>query len=275
MFCLAEGRALAPATEQQLVAYVGWLAQEREAGRRSVSSGSLPQYLTAARTVTRSLFGGDTATTKMPLLSALQRAYAQWEAEKYPSLTHRGGIPADVVQAIWAYAIQSETRGVVRDGAAVVLAYVLGLRESSLLSLPKEGVKWDEQKVTAHLVVVKGKALRHTIPGSYQRCATDLPSPVDLVARWGGMRSEHPLFFGISGEPVEWRPGGLCAALRRCLAATSLSPPAGSTWTSLSLRVGAHTERPLLGQPVEARKAWFGWGPDSDAMTALYFDRQI
>jgi hypothetical protein len=74
MFCLAEGRSLAPVTKQQLVAYVGWLAHEREVGSRSVSAGSLPQYLTAARTVARSLFGGDTATTKMPLLSALQRA---------------------------------------------------------------------------------------------------------------------------------------------------------------------------------------------------------
>jgi hypothetical protein len=203
MFCLAEGRALAPVTEQQLVAYVGWLAQESEAGRRSVSAGSLPQYLTALRTVAHSLFGGDTATTTMPLLSALQRAYSKWEAEKFSSLSHRGGVPADIVQAIWSHAIQSQARDVVRDGAAVVLAYVLGLRESSLLSLPAEGVTWDEHKVTAQLVVVKGKALRHSIPSNYQRCAPDLPSPVDLVARWGGMRTAHPLFFGIPGETTE------------------------------------------------------------------------
>jgi hypothetical protein len=128
---------------------MGWLAPEREAGRRSVISGSLPQYLTAARTVARSLFGSDTATTTMPLLSALQHAYSKWEAEKYPSLTHRGGVPADIVQAILSHAMQSQARNVVRDGADVVLAYVLGLRESSLLSLPAEGVTWDEHKVTA------------------------------------------------------------------------------------------------------------------------------
>jgi hypothetical protein len=157
MFCLAEGRALAPVTEQQLVAYVGWLAQEREAGRRSVSAGSFPQCLTAACTVARSLFGGDTVTTTMPLLSALQHACAKWEAEKYPSLSHRGGVPADIIQAIWSHTIQSQAGNVVRDGAAVVLAYVLGVRESSLLSLPAEGVTWDEHKVTAQLVVVKAK----------------------------------------------------------------------------------------------------------------------
>jgi hypothetical protein len=203
MFCLAEGRALAPVTEQQLVAYVGWLAKEREAGRRSVSADSLPQYITAARFVARSLFGGDTATTTMPLLRALQRAYSKWEAQKYPSLTHRGGVPADIVQTIWSHAMQSQVRNFTRDGAAIVLAYVLGLCESALLSLPAEGVTWDEHKVTAQLVVVKGKAVRHSIPSSYQRCATDLPSFVDLVARWGGMRTAHPLFFGMPGEPME------------------------------------------------------------------------
>jgi hypothetical protein len=152
MFCLAKGRAFSPVTEQQLVAYVGWLAQEREAGRRSVSAGSLPQYLTAARTVARSLFGGDTARTRMPLLSALHRAYVKWKAEKYPSLTHRGGMPADIVQAIWSHAIQSQARNVVRDGAAVIL----GLRELSLLSLPAEGMPWDEYKATWHDQHLKG-----------------------------------------------------------------------------------------------------------------------
>jgi hypothetical protein len=81
MFSAAEGKELAPVTDQQLVAYVGWLAQEHEAGRRSASAGSLPQYITAARTVARSQFGGDAATTTIPLLSALQRAYSKWEED--------------------------------------------------------------------------------------------------------------------------------------------------------------------------------------------------
>jgi hypothetical protein len=61
----------------------------------------------------------------MPLISALQRAYYKWEAEKYPSRIHRGGVPADIVQAIWSHAIQSQARNVVRDGADVALVYVL------------------------------------------------------------------------------------------------------------------------------------------------------
>jgi hypothetical protein len=100
----------------------------------------------------------------------------------------------------WSHAVELGARGVVRDFAFVVLTCIPGLREPSLLSLPAEVVTQDEHKVTAQLEVVKGKVLRYAIPKSYQRCATDLPSQIDLVARWGGVRTAHPLFFGMSGE---------------------------------------------------------------------------
>jgi hypothetical protein len=41
----ALGRVTMPVIEGQLVAYVGWLEMEREAGRRSVSAASLALYL--------------------------------------------------------------------------------------------------------------------------------------------------------------------------------------------------------------------------------------
>jgi hypothetical protein len=40
-----------PVKEGQLVAYVGWLAIQRDAGRKSVSAASLPQYISAVRVV--------------------------------------------------------------------------------------------------------------------------------------------------------------------------------------------------------------------------------
>jgi hypothetical protein len=64
----------------------------------------------------------------MPILQALLRAYVQWEARSFPRLTHRGGVPADIIQSIWANAMQSEERVAITDAAAVILAYVLGLR---------------------------------------------------------------------------------------------------------------------------------------------------
>jgi hypothetical protein len=56
VFCGYDGRAIVSVKEGQLVEYVGWLAMKREAGRRSVSAASLPQYLSAVRAVAKTVF---------------------------------------------------------------------------------------------------------------------------------------------------------------------------------------------------------------------------
>jgi hypothetical protein len=75
-----------------------------------VSAASLPQYIFAVRVVPKSFFDGQEALTsgRKPILQALLRAYGQWEARSFPRLTHRSSIPADIIQAIWANAMQSE-----------------------------------------------------------------------------------------------------------------------------------------------------------------------
>jgi site-specific recombinase XerC len=60
--------------------------------------------------------------------------------------------------------MQSDERVVIRDAAAVILAYVLGLHESSVMSLPAENITHTESKMTVRLVLVKGKALRQEVP---------------------------------------------------------------------------------------------------------------
>jgi hypothetical protein len=80
----------------------------------------------------KSFFDGQDALTagRMPILQALLREYGQWEASSFPRLTHRVGVPADIIQSIWENSMQSYERVVIRDAAAVILAYVVGLRES-------------------------------------------------------------------------------------------------------------------------------------------------
>jgi hypothetical protein len=65
-----EGRAIVPVNEGQLMAYVGWVAIERKAGRRSESAASLPQYISAVCVVAKSFFDGQEALTagRMPIL---------------------------------------------------------------------------------------------------------------------------------------------------------------------------------------------------------------
>jgi site-specific recombinase XerC len=134
----------------------------------------------------------------MPILQALLRAYGKWEARSFPRLTHRGGAPADIIQSMWANAMQSEERVVIRDAAAVILAYVLGLRKSSVMSLPAENITHTAAKMTVRLMFVKGKALRHAVLATYARTGVaNLPSPIDLLQKWTGLRPAHALLFGL------------------------------------------------------------------------------
>jgi hypothetical protein len=144
------------------------------------------------------------------------------------------------------------------------------------MSLPAENITHTAAKMTVRLVLVEGKALRHAVPATYARTGVaGLPSPIDFLHKWTGLRPEHALLFGLPGDGNDWQPGSLSSALQLSMHAVARCPPPGTIWTSHSLQIEAHTEQTLLGLPVEVRKARFGWGPDSDDMTSLYFDRQL
>lgn len=82
-------------------------------------------------------------------------------------------------------------------------------------------------------------------------------------------------FFALPGERMSWSAGTMTRALGNCLRALEVPPPAQGKFTSHSLRIGAHTEKVLLGIGLEIRLARFGWGPRSQEMAALYFDGTI
>jgi hypothetical protein len=48
-FCERDGRNVMPLTEANLLAFIGWLSDEKDAGRRAVSPASLAQYLRNTR----------------------------------------------------------------------------------------------------------------------------------------------------------------------------------------------------------------------------------
>jgi hypothetical protein len=122
--------------------------------------------------------------------------------------------------------MQSEERVVIRDAAAAILAYVLGLRESSIMSLPAENITHTAAKMNVRLVLVKGKALRHAVLETYARTGfATLPSPIDLLLKWTGLRRAHDLLFGLPGDVNYWQPGRLSNALQRSLLAVARCPP--------------------------------------------------
>lgn len=97
-FCTAEQLVFLPVTEAHFVAFIGWLAAERTAGRRRVSGNSIPQYLSAVRQMHLLVVG--TPVPSFPFVWHVLRAYRRWEEDNFPLPAVRGGIPADLVQQI-------------------------------------------------------------------------------------------------------------------------------------------------------------------------------
>lgn len=272
-FCEAEDRPLLPVTEAHMISYIGWLMQEREAGRRAVGHSSLPQYLSAVRQMQRTVTGD--SMPDFPLVSHLLRAYGRWEEEKYPRRAVRCGIPASVVQQIWGLGMSTDDPNVLRDAAVCVFAYCMnGLRESSVLTVEEANVTLTPDAMTVRLSRWKGKNASQLPLVSFQRLGS-FPSPLDLWTRWHHARHSQTRYFALRGDSQGVAEGYMTAALLRCLRVLGISPPEGGTFTSHSLRIGSHTEQVLMGIPLEVRLARFGWGPRSEEMAALYFDRTM
>lgn len=65
-------------TEGALLAYIGWLADERDAQRRDVSPASLAQYLSCVRRMHKNITG--TPLLDMPYVTTAVRAYGMWHS---------------------------------------------------------------------------------------------------------------------------------------------------------------------------------------------------
>lgn len=256
-FCEDEGRPLLPVTEAHFVAYVGWLMGERIAEHRSVSSRSLPQYLSAVRTIQSTLLG--TAVSDFPFLPMVVQAYTKWEEEQFPQPAARLGVAATVMQQVSSWGMASDSPSVVRDCVVLTFSYCMNeQRESSVLSIPADNITLADDCVTARLSVMKGKEASSVQLVAYSRLLPGVGSPLDLWKRWSHCRWSHPRFFVLVGEPVHWTSGKLTAMTKSCLSALVVTAPTRGKFTSHSCRIGSHTEQILLGFPLEVRLERFG-----------------
>lgn len=264
-----------PATEAKLLGFIGWLKDQRERSQRHVAGNSLPQYISAVRTTQRDILGEAPITS--PMIALAVESYKKWEEEKYPVKDKRVGIPAEVIHAVYDLGMRSEDACTIRDSAMMVFAYAFnGLRDSSVASLRACDVRIGDDDATATLRVVKGRRASSELPVKYSRVPGQEGSPVDILQRWRTRHAgRHSRFFALPRDPEDWPEQQLLHCMERCLAAVACHPPQGCKYGAHSLRIGAHTTQVLLGIPFEARMARFGWGPHSDAMSRLYFDRTI
>lgn len=73
----------------------------------------------------------------------------------------------------------------------------------------------------------------------------------------------------LPADPVEWKPSSLTNCLTRIIDRIGLCAPLKGNYTSYSLGIGDHTEQVLLGVPMEAPMAKFGWASRSDEKARL------
>lgn len=272
-YCSDSNLAPLPVTEAHLCGFFGWLKAERERDGRRVRATSIPQYLTAVRQMHQ--FVTATSLPRYPFVDIMMRAYSKWEEEYFPVDMVRVGIGADTMMLVFNLGMTTTDMHVLRDCAALVFCYQFnGRRESSVMSIPEENVVITAEAVHARVVIVKGRRASAEQLLGVKRPA-NVQSAADLIERWAKIRRPHARFFGKAGDPMEWVRQDLTDAMTRIFSHLQISPPPGGKHTSYSLRIGSHTEQVLLGIPLEARMARFGWKHSSDSMPALYFDRTI
>ena len=142
------------------------------------------------------------------------------------------------------------------------------------MTITVEDVQLSDEVMSARLSKVKGKAASRAQLVSYKRWS-NVPGPIELWTRWSHARHSHSRFFALQGEGLVPSNRAMSRCLQNCLSEIGVTAPAGGKYTSHSLRIGSHTEQVLMGFPLEARLARFGWGPSSAEMANLYFDRTL
>lgn len=274
----AEGGRQGPVDGNDLVCFVGWLSEQRVSGKRNVSSRSLAQYLSAVRTVHAKLQIQPLPPTpaSFPPLGEVVRAYRRWESGRFEVGNVRIGIASDSMQVIWQRAMDERaTLDIVRDAAAVLFAYVFGLRESSVGNVTKEDIAvLNPLRCEVMVRFVKGRTSHEAVrrgPRSYDVAGLDTHSPLDVLLKYvGAFKGDGSLF--ASGRRSK---GWLTKALRGLLDCCGIRPPINGTYSSHSLRIGSLTERILLGESTTELLASYDWAHTSDGMLSVYFDRRI
>ena len=266
-FCEQDDRSIFPASEGDVLAYIGFLKLEG-----SVSAASLPQYLSAVSRYHE--LAGVASPTKTVLVRSLVKAYDRAFDLNALSRPTRVGLGAAVMRRVLALGLSTPVPTLVRDAALVMCMFLFGCRASTVTGLRNSDVEVTDWQVTAVLIHRKGKRTQDPLVLTYDRNpAVDLPlSPLALLRRWSYMRPTTDVFFALAEED------GLSAsaatyAVTALMSALNFSAPAGCTYSSHSARIGAYNEWLALSFPTPWIMHRMGW--ESDGMLRVYYDPRI
>lgn len=168
-------------TEGHAIAFIGWLKEERVLGRRRVASASVPQYLSAVRTMHK-LYVGQPSPA-LPFLDVVLRAYKKWEEYKFPAAEVWCGVTADIMQKVWHHGMHTDHLKTLRDCSMLAFTFCFnGLRESSVLSLLEQKVWLQGTNAYARCTVWKGREVSKEQVVTFHP-NTEVHLPLDIIVR--------------------------------------------------------------------------------------------
>lgn len=265
-FCDEEDRCPLPATEGDVLAYIGYLSLE---GR--VGATSLPQYVTAiSRYHAHHNLPSPTLT---PLVKALMTAYARHDNEGVVEPATRVGLSATKMRDVVQFGLASLTSEETHAAAMVLFAFLFQLRDVSVAAVRASDITWTSDYIQVHVTRRKGaprQARRR--PLLLQLLTSPVwaaeSSPLSLLRKWRDTRPDNELFFqSQSGRP------SLAAAVDLVVSRLGLTPPPDCYYSSHSPRIGGFNELLCL----QFSRMWIMQRLDwtAENMFSVYYDSRI
>lgn len=266
-FCDEDDRTARPASEGDVLAYIGYLSLDGRVGPVSAR-----HYVSAVSRYHED--GGFESPTKTRLVKAVLDAYAKKVDAEGEVRDTRVGCPAGVMRRIVEHGLSSTSTEVVGCCAMAVFAFVFQCRSISVARLKTSDISISGGVMSATLHR-KGER-RHTRPHrlSYGEGGSVEHSGmvVRLMKKWETSRPQSTGFFDLATE-VRVGSANLRTGLCKALEAVGEVAERGFFYGSHSPRIGGFNELVKLG----FSRAWLMHRLDwaSETMFQVYFDSRI
>ena len=265
-FCDEDDRCPLPATDGDVLAYIGFLSLE---GR--ISSVSLPHYLTAVSKY-HELHHLPTPT-KTPMIRTAIAAYARRHNADRALADVRIGCPASLMRRVFTMGMACSSVIDIGNCAMVVFAFIFHCRSTSIRMVRSDDITFTPSLMRARIRKRKGKALNRPFYLDYPRCASwTSDNPIALLQKWATFRPDSPGFFDLRPRPLIGS-ADLGSALRSCLLRVREVAPRGFYYGSHIPRIGAFNELFLLKLPREFIMRRLDWV--NEDMFMVYMDSMI
>lgn len=184
MFCEDEGRSALPASEGDVLAFIGYLSLEGRVGPRSAR-----QYVTSVSRYHED--AGYMSPTKTRLVTALLKAYEKKVDNTAGVSNHRAGLEAGLLRRVVSLGFQTSKLPTLCACSMLVFELIFQARSVTVDHVAPENVEFSQDKsLSVRLVYRKAKRTARPLLLRYPYSPSWTPGygPNDLLRRWNELR---------------------------------------------------------------------------------------